>query len=206
MRARHLLLVILLALLSSFPAAAAPSLVRDLYPGTESFQALTGIAAARESGGVLYFPAKDPAHGMELWRTDGTTAGTYRVTDICPGPCDSAPSEITPFHGEVYFAAGDGVAGRELWASNGIPGTPRSARRVRDLCPGPCNSHPSSFQELNGHLLFEAAGRPAASGAPMDHAAARSCCASSARPATTTFLSLAAPMASIASAASFCSR
>jgi ELWxxDGT repeat protein len=118
---------------------------------------LTGIAAAQESGGVLYFPAKDPAHGMELWRTDGTTAGTYRVTDICPGPCDSEPGEITPFQGEIYFSADDGVSGRELWASHGTPGTPGNARRVRDICPGPCNSHPSSFQELNGRLLFEAA-------------------------------------------------
>src|SRR4051794_33901280 len=109
MRAR-LLLAILPALLAFFsfslasPAAAAPSLVRDLYPGTESFSALTGIAAGQESGGVLYFPAKDPAHGMELWRTDGTTAGTYRMTDICPGPCDSSPGEVTPFKGEVYFS------------------------------------------------------------------------------------------------------
>lgn len=152
MRTLVFLLVILPALLSS-PAAAEPSLLRDLYPGTESFVASAGIGAAKENGGVLYFPAKDPAHGIELWRTDGTPAGTYRVTDICPGPCDSEPGEITPFKGEVYFSAKDGVSGYELWASNGTPG---HARRVRDLCPGPCSSGPAGFQELNGRLLFEA--------------------------------------------------
>jgi ELWxxDGT repeat protein len=153
MRSRIFLLGVVFALLSS-AAFAGPSLVADLFPGTERFPAASaGIWEARESGGVFYFAASDPAHGSELWRTDGTPEGTYRLTDICPGACGAEPSWITPFRGEIYFVAGDGFSGRELWASSGARG---NARRVRDLCPGPCNSHPSSFAELNGRLFFEA--------------------------------------------------
>jgi ELWxxDGT repeat protein len=37
-------------------------------------------------GGVAYFQATDPQRGAELWKSDGTEAGTVRVRDINPGP------------------------------------------------------------------------------------------------------------------------
>ena len=36
------------------------------------------------AGSVAYFAATDAAHGEELWRTDGTAAGTKLVKDIRP--------------------------------------------------------------------------------------------------------------------------
>jgi len=33
-------------------------------------------------GGTLYFVANDGAHGNEVWRSDGTTAGTFMIGDI----------------------------------------------------------------------------------------------------------------------------
>jgi ELWxxDGT repeat protein len=35
-------------------------------------------------GDTLYFAADDGSHGTELWRTDGTRAGTWLVKDINP--------------------------------------------------------------------------------------------------------------------------
>ena len=40
---------------------------------------LTGV------GGTLFFTADDGTHGRELWKSDGTEAGTVLVKDIDPG-------------------------------------------------------------------------------------------------------------------------
>ncbi|HEX6961185.1 MAG TPA: ELWxxDGT repeat protein, partial [Lacipirellula sp.] len=38
-----------------------------------------------EAGGTLFFVADDGATGRELWKSDGTAAGTLRVKDIVLG-------------------------------------------------------------------------------------------------------------------------
>ncbi|HSJ76556.1 MAG TPA: hypothetical protein VK899_10305, partial [Gemmatimonadales bacterium] len=143
-----------LALLSvAFPAAlpAAPYLVKDLNTSLGFNPGEVELAERGASPGVSYFPAADPAHGIELWRSDGTPGGTERLTDICAGRCNSLPAAISSQAGRVFFKANDGFSGDELWVSDGTPG---SERRVRDLCPGPCSAYPYRVQEVGGRLLF----------------------------------------------------
>jgi ELWxxDGT repeat protein len=148
------LFALLAALLVAGSVSAAPFLVRDLNPGTEVFPGLLAFWDDHAGAGQpLYFLGSDPAHGLELWRTDGTAAGTWRVTDVCAGPCDARPLWIEVFQGQVYFSADDGISGRELWASTGAPG---DARLVRDLCPGPCSGDPVEMKAAGGHLFFDA--------------------------------------------------
>ena len=45
-----------------------------------------------ESNGTLFFTADDGIHGRELWKTDGTAAGTVLVKDITPGAHGSDPA------------------------------------------------------------------------------------------------------------------
>jgi ELWxxDGT repeat protein len=139
----------LLGLLLSAPAAAAPRLVEDLHkgPADEYAYAYGGVA----SNGIFYHGGSDPAHGAELWKSDGTAAGTGRVTDVCPGRCNANPSVLGIFDGWVYFLADDGVSGVELWRTNGVPG---SERRVRDICPGPCGSDGISRMAELGDAIF----------------------------------------------------
>ena len=44
------------------------------------------LSQAKVSGDVLYFHGETPEAGVELWRTDGTAAGTFMLRDIEPGP------------------------------------------------------------------------------------------------------------------------
>src|SRR5256885_1740593 len=46
-------------------------------------------------GGTILFTADDGRNGMELWRTDGSAAGTVLVGDICHGACASRPAWMT---------------------------------------------------------------------------------------------------------------
>ena len=98
-----------------------------------------------EHNGVLLFSAEDAVNGAELWRTDGTAAGTVLLTDIFPGsfddgfgqyPNSSNPTGLVEFNGEVYFAADDGASGRELWKTDG---TATGTVLVKDIYTGQYN-------------------------------------------------------------------
>ncbi|WP_426753522.1 ELWxxDGT repeat protein [Myxococcus sp. Y35] len=116
---------------------------------------------------VLYFLAGandwygnpgDMMHGGELWRSDGSAAGTELVRDLWPGPQGSMPKELVVMDGVLYFSADDGARGRELWRSDG---TARGTELVRDLEPGPVGSAPMGLAAESGWLFFsaETAGR-----------------------------------------------
>ncbi|MEP6683652.1 MAG: ELWxxDGT repeat protein [Parafilimonas sp.] len=65
----------------------------------------------------LYFSATDDAHGNELFKTDGTAAGTQIVKDIIPGTEGSVPTKNIVYNNLLYFSAGGDSAG--LWRTDG---------------------------------------------------------------------------------------
>ncbi|MBD2551600.1 hypothetical protein H6G65_18890, partial [Microcystis elabens FACHB-917] len=74
--------------------------------------------------GVLYFNLSDgiASIGRELWKSDGTAAGTMLVRDVVPGRASSNPRELTAFNNKLYFVAEtDHSSGLkdELWSSDG---------------------------------------------------------------------------------------
>ncbi|MCP3141933.1 ELWxxDGT repeat protein [Pyxidicoccus xibeiensis] len=73
---------------------------------------------------VTLFAASDELRGSELWRSDGTEAGTSLVKDLSPGLASSKPRFLTKAQGAVFFAArseeGWGNLGTEaLWKTDG---------------------------------------------------------------------------------------
>lgn len=77
-------------------------------------------------GGTLLFAANDGVSGYELWKSDGTAAGTVQVADINVGPSGASPASLTNVNGRLFFSANDAVHG-ELWyidPQGGTPGIP----------------------------------------------------------------------------------
>jgi ELWxxDGT repeat protein len=88
-------------------------LVKDINPGSTAGigSSWTGFCAI---GNTIYFTADDGSSGSELWKSDGTTAGTVRVADITPGPAGSSINELTAVGTTLFF-----VRGIELWKTDG---------------------------------------------------------------------------------------
>lgn len=78
-------------------------------------------------GPITLFDAEGAAHGWELWRTDGTAAGTYLVKDISPGLGSSWIAHLTTWNNRVYFFAQEGDRIWQLWSTDG---TESGTRRV----------------------------------------------------------------------------
>ena len=95
---------------------AGTTLVADILPGPGSSLPL----ALHAVGSRIVFSAYDGsgagAHGRELWKSNGTAAGTVLLQDLNPGPDSSSPLSFTESGGNLYFVANDGTTGFELWA------------------------------------------------------------------------------------------
>jgi ELWxxDGT repeat protein len=102
------------------------------------------------TNGIVYFSAHDGPDGAELWRSDGTVAGTYMVKDIWPGLGSSFPGRFTTIGSITYFAATDNVNGTELWRTDGTSG---GTFMVKDINPGTTSSSPTDLV-TNGTTLF----------------------------------------------------
>src|SRR5687767_10956006 len=91
------------------------SLLKDINPGSggSSYFNFTNV------NGTLFFRPDDGVHGDELWKSNGTGAGTVLVKDINPGIAGSELQEFVNVNGILYFRADDGVHGAELWKSDG---------------------------------------------------------------------------------------
>jgi ELWxxDGT repeat protein len=65
--------------------------------------------------GTLFFTADDGSSGAELWRSDGSAAGTVLVRDINPGSFSSNPANLANVNGTLFLVADNGSSGAELW-------------------------------------------------------------------------------------------
>ena len=104
--------------------------------------------------GSLYLIARGRNGTRELWRSDGSAAGTVRLATF-PGTGSGSgdPARLTVAAGRLFFAADDGAHGTELWTSDG---TGAGTVLVRDVLPGAEPSRPSALTGAGGRLFFTA--------------------------------------------------
>ena len=100
-----------------------PDVLPTAAPPAHSGSSVLDLTAA---GTEVFFAADDGVHGQELWKTDGTAAGTMMVMDLTPGssaanpqtPYGSFPANLTPVSGRVYFTAVTS-AGVQIFSTDG---------------------------------------------------------------------------------------
>src|SRR4051812_44413023 len=102
----------------------AATLVKDIStsPATSTVRTLGNI------GDWAIFAEDDGVHGLELYRSNATTGGTFMLKDIHPGAGGSDPFLFATVGKTMFFGADDGV-GRALWRTDGsVNGTIKLAQ------------------------------------------------------------------------------
>ncbi|HEV7222056.1 MAG TPA: ELWxxDGT repeat protein [Pirellulales bacterium] len=131
----------------------------DQINATTSFNGVTVVANDSNptdltaSGGFVYFAANDGIHGVQLWRTDGTTVNTTMVTNI-NGSGGFTPSNLIDVNGVAYFTANDGAHGLQVWKSDGTSGGTVMISNLQPTVGGAAS--PANLTNVNGTVFFTA--------------------------------------------------
>lgn len=111
------------------------------------------VGGVYANGNNIYLRANDGANGYELWKSDGTNAGSMMIKDIWDGVSAGVDGEIVVMGSNAYFRANDGVHGRELWKSDG---TEVGTVMVKDIKDGGDESYPKNLIVMGSSIYFSA--------------------------------------------------
>ncbi|HEX8549819.1 MAG TPA: T9SS type A sorting domain-containing protein [Cytophagaceae bacterium] len=130
---RRLLFLYIFASISLLETSAQPYLVKDLNTGT--------LSDLRPKSFVNFKSKIFFTIGNSIWSSDGTLAGTTKVTTIHSVKEDIAQLHV--FKNLLVFIAEDWKNGKELWTSDG---SSAGTKLLKDIAPGQYNG--ILFEEL----------------------------------------------------------
>ena len=115
---------------------------------TENLGPYFGIGEMTAMNGVIYFGATLGPPGWQLYRTDGTAAGTYLVAAVSSG---AGPFYLPQVAGDkLYFVGMTTAEGGEWWVTDG---TLAGSHLITDLVPGNWRSKHRSLHGGGGRCL-----------------------------------------------------
>ena len=115
-------LIISLILARAAAVAQPATLVKDINPGAGLQPNYSSHSDLVQSGSFAYFTSDAGGSGNELWRTDGTAAGTRLVADISPAILfggNAYPSNLTDVNGTLFFTTREQSGPAILWKTDG---------------------------------------------------------------------------------------
>ena len=135
-------------------------LVKDVFPGISDLLDISNISSNQPyfagTTNALIFVANSPIYGQEMWKTDGTSAGTTLLQDLNTNPGSAYAHDEIAFNGKIYFAAASAYYGEELWSTDLTTG---NTSMVIDIYPGASSGMDTTnsyFVIFNGKLFFTA--------------------------------------------------
>ncbi len=103
--------------------------------------------------GMVYFIVNHNFSEYQLWKTDGTEAGTVMVADLYAKFSATYVENLKNVNGKLFFTLNNEIYGGELYMSDG---TDAGTAMVADINPGSNGSFPARLTALNGLLYFSA--------------------------------------------------
>jgi ELWxxDGT repeat protein len=129
---------------------AGTSMVSNITPGSgNTFDSNAARGSLATAGGFAYFFTKPNFSNEDLWRSDGTAAGTTLVKDFDPS---SFRARLTGTGNRVFFTDSTPSTGPEIWTSDG---TDAGTVLVKDINPGIFGSEPTQLANVFGTLIFD---------------------------------------------------
>lgn len=117
---------------------AGTTLVKDIAPGASSGNGDNDFNMFSNGSYLLFAAESTSTQGVELWKSDGTSAGTVVLKDIYTGADSSKPKNFVSLNNSVVlFLARTATNGEELWKTDG---TEAGTMLVKDINPGPASS------------------------------------------------------------------
>ena len=125
----------------------------DLIIRDFNYDLLNPIIKIADHNGIIYFSASDGEHGYELWKSDGTDAGTVMVKDINTATHDSV-GEYTHVYKKglhYYFAARTELGHTGLWKTDG---SEIGTILIKDFNEGRNSYNPSKLVQAGKNFYF----------------------------------------------------